>query len=741
VSDALGLLGGLGAAGQLAGGLRVQKFEKMFAVTQEGRATETQIAKATEALKGAQTLAKGVAIANEVINYGGLLWGNVEFIDKMMSINAQESSGAMTHAAARRARASAISSAVQNNALFVAGNVMKAKVAATEKKPATSREKAPQEKPITEREKVAGQEAPAERPVERPGVPKTGPLPISERQATHAELKAALPTDLQRMLVVDESLHGDTVKAEYKLDPKTGLISEIRLRCSPDARPNSVKLHTETLRTMQKYQGFSGRVRQAISWVGDLIGFETLNPQKNPTSFEAVLEIRKLPKLIEAQMMQMKNMEANALELAQAELDHLEVQLDKHLRTLELGGAGEAAGYVAAKGLSKAKQKKYADLRAKLRQHEAGTPEHKTIRREMYELIGGDLPLATWEKIYASNVEQANKANATVKAEHQRLGWGKPEQTIELGKGEVRRLDIADTDPKVRRGVEVKAYETGIIYASEDIVSEVQRDAKLVRRGWDITWVLIDTQPSGPLLSLLLNAGIPVEIRTKSASGPSKLVGRHLPAAKPGKKAAVSTGEAPVKSPPKPEPKVKPADVGSSSLTAAEKKLTAEELRQKQILELFEERQTAAHDVVEKEREGDSSTSRTRKQAGVSVEEDHHIATRYLEENRKIFEAAGTHVDAYLNLIKKFPEHGELRGWYDWNNRSYKYNMRGHHPEYNRWVTKILTDATPPGLAPDQALKRILKVNQKLETIIRQYPEVLSHGPGILPPHLRNPTF
>jgi hypothetical protein len=133
----------------------------------------------------------------------------------------------------------------------------------------------------------------------------------------------------------------------------------------------------------------------------------------------------------------------------------------------------------------------------------------------------------------------------------------------------------------------------------------------------------------------------------------------------------------------------------------------------------------------------DPSRTRTRKQAGVSLEEDHHIATRYLEKNKAIFESAGTHIDADLNIIKEFPEHGQLRGWYDWKNRSYKFHMKGHHPEYNKWVTKTLTDAVPPGLPPDQALNRIVQANQRLEAIITQYPEVLSHGPDILPPLLR----
>lgn len=91
----------------------------------------------------------------------------------------------------------------------------------------------------------------------------------------------------------------------------------------------------------------------------------------------------------------------------------------------------------------------------------------------MYELVGGDMPRATWEKVYASNVERAGRANASVTAEHERLGWGETEKTVALAGDDVRRLDIADVAKK--RGVEVKEYELGYIAASEDIVSEVRR--------------------------------------------------------------------------------------------------------------------------------------------------------------------------------------------------------------------------------------------------------------------------
>ncbi|VTU28760.1 eCIS core domain-containing protein [Variovorax sp. RA8] len=201
-------------------------------------------------------------------------------------------------------------------------------------------------------------------------------------------------------------------------------------------------------------------------------------------------------------------------------------------------------------------------------------------------------------------------------------------------------------------------------------------------------------------------------------------------------------------------PKVHPSNVGkeasvakpaaeapkSSPAATKAETLTPDELRRKHVLEEFTERQELEQKAVLQEQESKHVT-RTRKQAGVSLEEDHHIATRYLSKNKALFESAGTHVDADLNLIKEFPEHGQLRGWYDWKGRSYRFNMRGHHPEYNRWVTETLGNAVPPGLSPDVALSRIMNMNARLEAIIRAHPEVLSHGPDILPAALRKLTF
>lgn len=127
----------------------------------------------------------------------------------------------------------------------------------------------------------------------------------------------------------------------------------------------------------------------------------------------------------------------------------------------------------------------------------------------------------------------------------------------------------------------------------------------------------------------------------------------------------------------------------------------------------------------------------TRKQAGVSLAEDHHIASKYRKENKAIFERLGMSIDDDLNLIVDFEEHGQLRGWYDWDERGYKkFYMKGHHPEYNAWVTKQLQEASPKGLAPDEALKRVQNVLQQLKKTVRENPELLSHGPRILRPHV-----
>jgi hypothetical protein len=507
VGDALALLGGVGATGTLVAGLQVQRFEKVFAIVQKGKVTEAQLAAAGKALSGAHRLSKGVELANEAINYGGVLWGNVSFLDEMLFIGEQERSGAITHAAARRARSAAISSAVQNNGLFIAGNVLKAKGKAAERgdrKPAEHlAEKPPgaEKAPIDEFLPEEGN-----KPAQKAGKP----VPLGERKATLAELKGALPPDIREFLRVDDTLQGDDVRVDYHVDENTGLITEIKVRCSPDARPATVAMHEPTVRTMQRYQGFGGRVRLAISWVKEVLGITPDTPNPDKPWFKAALEVQKLPKLIEEQMRCMRDMEPEAREHAEAELTALETQLEDNLHKLNYRETGEEEGFVAAKGMSKAAQKEWLELRAKLRTYEKRSKQHHDTRWKMYLLEGGDLPSERWEKTYESNLERATKSNAIEQAERERLGWG--ERTSIRIAGELRVLDIADVSKK--KAVEVKAYESRKVSATEENLSEVRRDAKLVRyRKWKISWLFVDCEPTGPLQEALGKAGITIKVR------------------------------------------------------------------------------------------------------------------------------------------------------------------------------------------------------------------------------------
>lgn len=581
ISDVLGMLGGLGAAGQLVAGLQVAKLGRAFTILEEAGATEAKLAEAAKAIEGAESLVKGAEVANKIIGGAGVIWGDVAFIDQMMSISAQEESGSMTHAEARRARAGAISSAVQNNGLFIAGEAMQARARArandaaqakgngaghgTDPARAGSGEKATPDatgsdtagrgsgdKPLPQRgsaAKVIDPKAPAADPYaeagrttdtptdtatrDRTDATDTAPadgtartVPIGERRATPQELREALPPDLRDRVVFDDALHGDHVRAEWDPDADTGLVSNIRLRVSPDAVPSTVRAHADTIRTMEKFQGLSGRVRMALNWIAELIGVQTLDPTNKPL-FDAQLEVQKLPKLIKAHMDAMQAMEPNARTEAEAKLDSLEHQLMEHLAALSIGELTPSSG-VSQRGTSKAAMKKYAELLTELRKHDAGTDRHREIRWEMYQLDGGEKPYETWRAIYASNVSKATKANEIVAAEKTRLGWAEAEKTVDLPGGETRRLDLFNPP---REGAEVKAYDGGTVYASEDILSEVRRDGHLVkRRGWTMTWMFIDCEPSGPLLESLGKAGITVELRTKTATS-SRLSRRIQPPA------------------------------------------------------------------------------------------------------------------------------------------------------------------------------------------------------------------
>lgn len=141
-----------------------------------------------------------------------------------------------------------------------------------------------------------------------------------------------------------------------------------------------------------------------------------------------------------------------------------------------------------------------------------GTSAHRDQRWQDYldrKKAEGKEPLSReqWDKQYDINMEQARKAHEAAEAYRKQLGWGESEVTVDVGDGTSRRIDIADVD--AQKGIE---YKTGYITHSEDIRWEIERDAKLIKSGWDIEWVFEGTA-SKPLLDALTEAGIPYKIR------------------------------------------------------------------------------------------------------------------------------------------------------------------------------------------------------------------------------------
>jgi hypothetical protein len=137
VSDVLAVLGAVGAAagsaakvGVAAAGVKFEKVGGTLVMLEEGAViTNAEIAQAAKALETATDILKGIEMANEVLNYGGLIWGNVSFFNDVLEIAEAEAkgpeNGGITHAEARRRRASGLAGAINNNAMFIAPHVIK----------------------------------------------------------------------------------------------------------------------------------------------------------------------------------------------------------------------------------------------------------------------------------------------------------------------------------------------------------------------------------------------------------------------------------------------------------------------------------------------------------------------------------------------------------------------------------------------------------------------------------------
>jgi hypothetical protein len=177
-----------------------------------------------------------------------------------------------------------------------------------------------------------------------------------------------------------------------------------------------------------------------------------------------------------------------------------------------LNGAGNVALDVAT-----ATEKQLDDIFSGLQnsppfKYAPNTLEHKAERWAQYKVkLGSDAKdYSNWSNIYNSNMTKATKAHQAADEVMATIGWGQREVTVQAGTY-TRRMDIADK--VARKGVEVKSYETGKVYATDAIKGELNADKYLIDNDfWQIEWVFKGCEPSQPLRTLLEQGGITIKL-------------------------------------------------------------------------------------------------------------------------------------------------------------------------------------------------------------------------------------
>ncbi|WP_326695924.1 hypothetical protein OG909_32215 [Streptomyces sp. NBC_01754] len=186
-----------------------------------------------------------------------------------------------------------------------------------------------------------------------------------------AELRTALgPLGRRVELEIDSSLPGRTVRVHYDIGPD-GLLTDIRVAAGPSATPTDIRLHVPTARTMLRYNGLSGRVRRLLDQIREWIGLHG-PPPVGTRAWEAHLEVRKLPRIIEDRVRALTDADPAARAELEAELHSLQQQFDLHTAALKEWSLDPGRGYVAAerKELMDAIKKLPDDVVVKLREHD-----------------------------------------------------------------------------------------------------------------------------------------------------------------------------------------------------------------------------------------------------------------------------------------------------------------------------------------------------------------------------------
>lgn len=132
-----------------------------------------------------------------------------------------------------------------------------------------------------------------------------------------------------------------------------------------------------------------------------------------------------------------------------------------------------------------------------------GTPEHKAARWDAYQERGGQWSHERWSKQYDTNMRNYQQGLAR-EAEY-RTSMGASEGTLKTPLTD-RQIDLLKADEMYAGQVK-----TGPVSLTKENVIAIQKDAELVKRGWQVEHIL-EQGASKPYLEALEKAGIDSKI-------------------------------------------------------------------------------------------------------------------------------------------------------------------------------------------------------------------------------------
>ncbi len=145
------------------------------------------------------------------------------------------------------------------------------------------------------------------------------------------------------------------MKVRYEIG-HDGVIKEIFIEAGINADVTLLKQHIPTIRSLQKYQNFSGKVRSLLIKLNNLYASladrpSSMIPLPGSRAFEAKLEIEKLPGIIQSRAAVLSDSNLSVLKRSELEADiaFLEAEMVKHNRTLDILDMEIGVGFVASK--------------------------------------------------------------------------------------------------------------------------------------------------------------------------------------------------------------------------------------------------------------------------------------------------------------------------------------------------------------------------------------------------------